>query len=245
MPRIVHAEQIKTQRIAHDADTREAHCRRTEHRVHRDAEEMQVGARRRRHQEHIVDECPEEILQNVPIGRTAQTYRRRDIRETALHQHHIRRVDGHIRARTDCNADVGASQCRRIVDAVADHGDLALFPKRPDHSLLAVRQHARHDLVDTRLLSDRLGRLLVVAGQHDHMDAEPFQLCDCLRAVLLHRIRDRDYAEKLLSRRKVERGLTHRCERICRCLKFRGNRDLAAHKTQVSGKERRSVLHSA
>ena len=206
---------------------------------------MQVRTRRRRHQEHIVDERPEEVLQNVPVGRTAQTYRRRDIRETALHQHHIRRVDGHIRARTDRNADVGTRQRRCVVDAVADHGDLALFPECPNHGLLAVRQHTRHDFVDTRLLTNGLGRLLVVAGQHDHMDAELFKLCDCRRAVLLHRVRDRDHAEELLLRRKVERGLTHGRERIRRCLQFRGNRDLATHKAQVSGKELRAVLHGA
>ena len=77
------------------------------------------------------------------------------------------------------------------------------------------------------------------------MDAELFKLCDCRRAVLLHRVRDRDHAEELLLRRKVERGFPHGRERIRRCLKFRGNRDLAAHKTQISGKELCAVLHSA
>ena len=77
------------------------------------------------------------------------------------------------------------------------------------------------------------------------MDAELFKLCDCRRAVLLHRVRDRDHAEELLLRRKVERGLTDGRERIGLCLQFRGNRDFAAHKAQVSCKELRAVLHGA
>ena len=49
------------------------------------------------------------------------------IAQAALHQHDVRRVDGDVRARADGDADIRAGEGGRVVDAVADHGDLALL----------------------------------------------------------------------------------------------------------------------
>ena len=42
----------------------------------------------------------------------------------ALHQHDLGAFHGHVGAGADREADIGLRQGRRIVDAVADHGDL-------------------------------------------------------------------------------------------------------------------------
>ena len=59
----------------------------------------------------------------------------------AVDEHDVGRVDGHIRARADGDADVRARERRRVVDAVADHGDLAACAQAADLALLILRQH--------------------------------------------------------------------------------------------------------
>ena len=65
-----------------------------------------------------------------------------------------------------------------------------------DGALLALRQHPGDDLIHPGLGADGLGGALVVAGEHDHVDAHILQLPDRPGAVLLDDVRHGDHAQR-------------------------------------------------
>src|SRR5699024_778628 len=129
----------------------------------------------------VIEEGPEQVLVDVPQRGAGHADGGGDVRELALHEHDVRGVDGDVRAGADGYAYVGAGQCGRVVDAVADHGDLALLHELADDALLAVGQDAGYDLVHARLGADGLRGALVVAGEHDYADAHVAQLLHSAR----------------------------------------------------------------
>ena len=131
----MHVEQIEPQRVHADEEARKRHRRRTVHRLHRDP----VNAHREWDANRVVEECPEQILVDVADRLPAHADRRRHIRQVALHQDHIRRIDRNVRARPDGDADIRAGERRCIVDAVPDHRNLAIFLQFADDRLFAVR----------------------------------------------------------------------------------------------------------
>ena len=81
-------------------------------------------------------------------------------------------LDRDVGAAAHRDADIGGSKRRRIVDAVADHGDAtALLPQPLDHLAFAFGQYARLDLVDAERVRHRARGGDVVAGQHHHAQA--------------------------------------------------------------------------
>ena len=87
---------------------------------------------------------------------TDRSPRPHQAREIAGQQRHAGALDRHVGAAAHGDADIGRGQRRRVVDAVADHGDAAALAAQPLHHLaLALRQHARLDLVDTELRGHR------------------------------------------------------------------------------------------
>ena len=83
-----------------------------------------------------------------------------------------RALDRDVGAGAHGDADVGGGERRRVVDAVAGHGDDAAFAAQPlDHRRLAVRQHLGLDLVDAEIARDRLRGRAVVAGEHHDAQA--------------------------------------------------------------------------
>ena len=141
----------------------------------------------------------------IPQGRTAETYRCRNIAEAALHKDHIRSVYGNIGACTDRNTDIGTRKGWRIVYPIADHCDLAALFKPFYLVFLAFGQHTCNDLIDTRLSADSLCCALVVAGYHYNMYTHAAQLSDRLWAVLLYHIGNCDNTEKLIAFCKEQR----------------------------------------
>ena len=125
----VHLHEVEPERIGDYAEARQTHGEGAEHGIHSDAKRNQK-ARGNGNEDRVVDQCPEETPQDGLVGLAAQAHCGADIRQAALHQYHIRGVNGDVRAGTDGNADVGPGQGRRIVDAVADHGSLALLLQR-------------------------------------------------------------------------------------------------------------------
>ncbi len=136
---------------------------------------------------------------NIAQRRPAELDCRRNVAQTAFHQHHVGCLYRHIRAGADGDADVRCGERRSIVDAVADHGGLALAAQSFDHSRLAVGQDAGNHLVHTGFFADGGGGFFVIAGEHDDAQSHFFQLCNRRRTVLLDDIRDRDDAEDFIS----------------------------------------------
>ena len=66
-------------------------------------------------------------------------------REVALQQRDAGALDRHVGARAHGDADIGCGQRRRVVDAVAGHGDDAALRLRARATMraLVLRQHAR------------------------------------------------------------------------------------------------------
>ena len=152
----------------------------------------------------IIDECPEEIFVDIAQGGTAQTDGRRNIAEAALHQHHVRCIHGHVGAGTDGHTDVRPGEGRRVVDTIAHHGHLAALLELANHLLLAIGEHAGHHFIHPGLAADGSSGALVVAGEHDHVDAHGLHLADGLSTVVLHHIRHGDDAKQHTVAAEVE-----------------------------------------
>ena len=133
---------------------------------------------------------------DVAQGCAAQANRGGNVRKLTLHQHDICRVNRDIRAGADGDADIRTGERGRVVDAVADHGDLALFLQSTDDAFLALGEDARDDLVYAHLTPDGTGGALVVAGQHDDADAHVAQSGDGGGAVLFDDVCNGDDARQ-------------------------------------------------
>ena len=133
---------------------------------------------------------------DVAQRRAAQTDGGGHVAQTALHQHHVCRVERDVRARADGDAHVRAGERRSVVDAVADHGDLAALAQAADLRFLAVGQYAGDHAVHARGGADGARRAFVVAREHDDLDAHIPQLAHGLRAVGFDDVRHGDDAEE-------------------------------------------------
>ena len=181
---------------------------RAEHRVHLELEGGVEDARRDGNADGVVEERPEKVLFDVADDRAAQLHGGRDVEKIAAHQHDIRRLDSDVRARTDGNADVCARKGGRVVDAVADHGNLlAALLQAVDLALLILRQHLGHDAVHADLTADGLGGLGVVAREHDDLDAHVRELGNGLRTRGLDDVGHGNKANELAVESEVERRL--------------------------------------
>ena len=204
---------------------------------------MDIGACRHRNKDGVIEERPEQILMYILHSLTAQPQCGRNIAESAVHQHHIRRVDGNIRSRTDGDAGICPCQSRRIIDSVPDHSDLALLFQSAYYGLLAGRQNARDNLVHTGLPSDRPGGTLVVPRQHDHMDAHISELPDRLRAVLLDGIRHRDHSGEPVVLCEIQTGFSFLCKFLCPVKDRLRHRAFLLYKIKISPGQRPAAPH--
>ena len=242
--RIAQPEQIQAQGVRDHAEARQAHGCRAEHGVERQAERDE-HARRDGDADGVVEKRPEQVLVDVAQRRAAEPDGRRDVAQAAVDEHDVGRVDGHVRARADGDADVRARERRRVVDAVADHGDLAACAQAADLALLTVGQHARDHLVHAGLRADGFRRARVVACDHDDTDAHVPQLADGLRAVGLEHVGHGDDAEQLPASGKKQRRLAGLRERFRLRLHGRGDLGHGAEEVRVAAAERLPVEHGA
>ena len=100
---------------------------------------------------------------------TAETHGEGQLRQIIRHQGYVGGLQGDVRSRrTHGDADRRGGHRRSIVDAIADHGDLGLRPEFLDGVDLVLRHQVAPRLGQPDLTGHRLGRLLVVARDHDH-----------------------------------------------------------------------------
>ena len=127
-----------------------------------------------------------------------------DPAQVVVHDHHVRRLHGGIGSgAAHGETDVGARQCRRVVDAVARHGDeaialLQLFDGRE----LVFGEQVAASVIDASLLGDGLCGRNVVAGEHDRSNTEGMELLQCLARALLDGVCHRKDREHLAAGRQ-------------------------------------------
>ena len=205
-------EEIQPQSVGNHAETRQTHGRGAEHGIHLPSQKGNPRAGRQRNADNVVEKGPEQIFMNVAQSCPAQAHGCWNVAEPAVHKNHIGSVNGNVCSGADGNADVSASQCGRVIDAVAHHGCAAFLLKLADHRLLAVRQNAGHDLIDAGLGADGLCGAFIIAGQHYHADAHVLQFFHSLRAVFLYSVGHSDNADKLSAAHKQQRRFALLCQ---------------------------------
>jgi len=95
----------------------------------------------------------------MAIVRREELHRRGDAVEVAGDERHVARLEGDVGAGADGDADIGLRECRRVVDAVADHGHpLPRVLQRLHLGRLLLGQDLGEDLVDADLRRDRRPR---------------------------------------------------------------------------------------
>ena len=110
---------------------------------------------------------------------------------------HVAGLARGLRAAVHRHADVGLGEGRRVVGAVAGHGDeRAAGLLAADERHLVLGRRLREEVVDARLLGDRLRRARVVAGDHDRADAHAPQLVEALAHAVLDDVLEADDAER-------------------------------------------------
>ena len=87
-------------------------------------------------------------------------------------QDHSGRSDRNIGARSDGYPDMGLGKCGCVVDAVADHGDLAALDlELRNFQGLILGVHPGENPVDPELSSKSSGHGLSITGDHGHLNA--------------------------------------------------------------------------
>src|SRR3546814_10917267 len=105
-----------------------------------------------------VQMCALPILPDVGHSRLAQPPGTDDPSQITLEQSDTRAFDSDVGARPHGDADIGSGQGRRIVDAVAGHGNHPAFTLEPgDYGALLVRPDLGLDLLHPNPPSKRLG----------------------------------------------------------------------------------------
>src|SRR5205823_7893665 len=116
---------------------------------------------------HVVARRPGKVLDHLAVAGPGQPDDGDDAARVAAGQHDAGRLDGHVGAGADGDADVGPGQGGSVVDAVTDHGHRpAPVLEGGDGLVLILRQDLGEDLVNPEFGGDRVGDLAGVAGDH-------------------------------------------------------------------------------
>ena len=196
--RIADVKQIEPQGVGDHTEAGQAHGSCTEHGIQLPAQQGNEYAGCQGNAQRIVDKCPEQVFMNVAQGGTAQADGSRHIAETAVHQHHVRSVDGDVCACTNGHADVRPGQGRGVVNAVAHHGDTSMLLQLADDGFLAVGQYPGNHFIHTSLGTNGLSSTLIVAGEHHHTDAHVLELLHRLGTVFLDGVCHGNHAGHLI-----------------------------------------------
>ena len=123
--------------------------------------------------QQVVDEGPEEILPDGAHGAAGKLHGGGDAAHVAGDQRDVSRRQGDVGTAADGDAHVCLRQGRGVVDAVAHHRDalalrLQLFHLRG----FMVGHDLGEDGVNAELPRHGLGAAAMVAGEHEHFEAE-------------------------------------------------------------------------
>ena len=182
-------------------------ARGVEHAQNHDADVGEDGdphvrnAERTEHKADSLDgQRKDDVLPDEAHGLARNAHGQRELARIVVHEHDVRRLNGRVRAdAAHGGAEIGAREHRRIVDAVADEGEVfpgcALTEQPLDLRDLILRQQLAVHLRDAQLLRHGVGRALAVAGEHDDAHAVRPQAGHRLTRAGLRLVGDDDVAE--------------------------------------------------
>ena len=120
-----------------------------------------------------------------------------ELGRVAVEVDHVAGLARRLGAGVHREADVGLGERRRVVGAVAAHGDQAAARLLPaDQGELVLRRRLGEEIVDPGFGRDRCGGQRVVAGDHDRADAHPAQLGEALAHAGLQDVLELEHAEE-------------------------------------------------
>ena len=128
----------------------------------------------------------------------------------------------HVGAGAHRDADLGLSQCRRIVNAVAGHGnDVAVALQLFDEIAFFARRYLGSHVVDPQLVGHSVGRGATVAREHHDLDAICVEQLNRFRRARFNRIGHAKNTGRFALDRQEHRRLavaTQRFRAIEQCL---------------------------
>ena len=196
-----------------------------QHRIHQDAVQRVEHAGRDRDADQVVNKRPEQVLPDQPDGFARQNVGFRQQQQVGIHQRDHRDVHCDVGAVPHCDADVGASQRLRVVDAVADHRYALTFPLQLlDVFVFVVGQHFGPVMADAEPFGQRGRCLTAVSGQHGDVDVQPAQLVEGGRRGRFQRIVDNDDGQQSVGRAEIDDACASLLGRFDPHVRFFGRR---------------------
>ena len=149
-----------------------------------------------------------------------------DAARVAGGQHHASRLDRHVGTGADGQADIGAGQCRSIVDAIPDHRHAGATLLELAHCLvLVLREHLGEHLADAEITPDGVGDLFGVTGDHRHLDTHSLEVGHGLAGLRADLVLQRQCPDDLVVLHQVEHRRAAPLPAIDRLLQVVGNRE--------------------
>ena len=165
-------EEAQAQGVHADREARQTHGSGADHGIEADAKGRIEDTRSQGDADDVVEEGPEQVFFDILDDSLAQADGADGVEEVAAHEDGIGAFDGDVGPGTDGHAQIGFGQGRRIIDAVTNHGDFMAFGlEGGDVFFFILRQDAGNDLGNMQALADGFGCALVVACEHDDVDA--------------------------------------------------------------------------
>mmetsp|Transcript_3209 Transcript_3209/g.19885 ORF Transcript_3209/g.19885 Transcript_3209/m.19885 type:complete len:356 (-) Transcript_3209:2367-3434(-) len=182
---------FQQQRRTHHAHRRKRHGATGHPRRELELEGWIQDPRGDRDPQHVVSHGPHVVHLDALERRPRQVNRRQYVLQVVLHQDEICRFQRDVRARPDGNPQIRRCQRRRIVDAIAHHGNPVTAGLQASHLVrLAGGRNLRHHVHDAQMVRDGPGCPPVVPRDHVTQYAHPVELPDYHRSLWLYRIAD-------------------------------------------------------
>ena len=153
-----------------------------------------------RHDGALHDEGEYDVLPGDAQGAAGQAQGLRDSRHAGIEEHHVSRFHSCVSTAAHGSAHIGTSQDWRVVDAIADEQDRAVFLAQAVHFLHLVRwQQLGPHFIDAGLAGNVLSRSGTVTSKHGRSCALVMKGLDGTDSIAFYRIGNDQTAQILAS----------------------------------------------
>ena len=190
---------FQPQAVADDADAAEGHCRSGYHRIEQEAVDRIEDAGCYRHANHIVDECPEEILPDGADSQAGKPQCLRDLAQVRGYYGHPRHIHCNVASASHCNAEIRLGKGCAVVDPITCHGDFPAFLLQiADEAGLVLWQDTGLEVPYAGLCRHGCCRRLIVTGEHVYLDPFILKSMDGPDGAFLYPVGDSSQSQGIL-----------------------------------------------